>query len=347
MLPRMSKLLARSLSYMFVSFCLMGHSLVAFADEKKAGPIPIYSSSVDMKNATTYGLLSDKEKIDYLKKVGASKKAKDKANRLKIQPQVLFMDEQPPQACEKSDAYDYLGMAIGFVKDWQDTDPVQLPIVYPGFIKSDDLKNKKVKITFQDLRIVNYPGYGEHQITFEFFLNAQGSTDKDFHWSQAYRANDDEGVAVINKPIFLKYTVSDAGLIFHGYTVNVKSKANTEIMKFLNGEEAKRGISLASAANPAIGPLLGVGKAVAENFLSQSENKQVQFYDLGLDFKDNSPGLRLAKGLYVIAQVPKTIALDWNDWVYDRKFGTILKSKTVERKMLPCNYVSFSITSDD
>jgi hypothetical protein len=85
---------------------------------------------------------------------------------------------------------------------------------------------------------------------------------------------------------------------------------------------------------------------VAENFLSQSENKQVQFYDLGLDFIDNGPGLRLAKGLYVIVQVPQSIALDWKDWIYDRTNGAILKKNASQATMIPCNYVAFSISGD-
>jgi hypothetical protein len=78
---------------------------------------------------------------------------------------------------------------------------------------------------------------------------------------------------------------------------------------------------------------------------ARTRNVSVQEFDLGLDFRNNAMGARLAEGDYLVVQIPEDLQRiwDWRDWVYHRASGQVVK-QTDNSQLLPYNYVVFGIS---
>jgi len=76
-------------------------------------------------------------------------------------------------------------------------------------------------------------------------------------------------------------------------------------------------------------------------------NVGVQGFDLGLDFNTGPSGARLAMGSYVVVQVPRSGELDWDDWGYDTRTQTIVRTRLARGEkshILPYNAIIFRVS---
>src|SRR5271165_2093977 len=216
-----------------------------------------------------------------------------------------------------------------------------------GETKADpSLKNARVNVALNALRVADYPGGGTHRVLFDFYARNQvPGTSEDLHFNSAYRAREGERAAVRGYPIFVGLGVGTVGVAFHFHTVNVKNDADEAFLDFLEGDAFKAGLKLATTVQPAIAPLSGMAVALTERIGQRNRNVSVQDCYLGLDFAGTAMGARLAVGDYIAVQIPEKLqrVWDWQDWVYDPRAGLIV-SRADPNAFIPYNYVVFGVS---
>jgi hypothetical protein len=216
-----------------------------------------------------------------------------------------------------------------------------------GEVQADlSLKNARVNVALNALRVADYPGSGTHRVLFDFYGRNQvpGATE-DLHFNASYRAREGEHAAVRGYPIFLGLGVAQVGVAFHFHTVNVKNDGDEAFLDFLEGDTFKSGLKLATTAQPAIAPLSGMALALTKAIAKRNRNVSVQDCYLGLDFAGTAMGARLAIGDYIAVQIPEKLqrVWSWDDWIYDPRNGLIV-SHADPTKLIPYNYVVFGVS---
>ncbi len=223
-----------------------------------------------------------------------------------------------------------------------------LPIRHAGNIEADpSLKNGRVKISLDCLRVAAYPGNGVHHVLFDFYAQNQvsGKTVEHLHFNATYRAREGERAAILGFPIFIGLNVGSEGVAFKCFTVNVKNDQDEALLDFLDSDVFKGGLKLIKTAQPAIAPLSGMAVGLTKSLASRHKNVPVQDFYMGLDFTNIPTRARLAEGSYIAVQIPEMMATiwDWADWVYHPGTGQIVKEDD-NRTLIPYNYLVFSVS---
>ena len=216
-----------------------------------------------------------------------------------------------------------------------------------GEAKADlSLKNARINVALNTLRVADYPGGGTHRVLFDFYARNQvPGTSEDLHFNAAYRAREGERAAVRGYPIFVGLSVGVVGVAFQFHTVNVKNDGDEKFLDFLEGDAFKAGLKLATTAQPAIAPLSGLALALTKTIAERNRNVSVQDCYLGLDFAGSQMGARLVIGDYIAVQIPETLrrVWDWKQWVYDPAAGLIV-ARDDRDALIPYNYVVFGVS---
>ncbi len=220
-------------------------------------------------------------------------------------------------------------------------------IVGIGEAKADpSLKNARINVALNALRVADYPGGGTHRLLFDFYARNQApGASEDLHFNAAYRARQAERAAVRGLTIFVGLGVGVVGVAFQFHTVNVKNEGDEVFLDFLEGDAFKAGLKLATTAQPAIAPLSGLALALTKTIAQRHRNVSVQDCYLGLDFSGTPMGARLAIGDYIAVQIPETLrrVWDWKAWVYDPAAGLIV-ARDDRDALIPYNYVVFGVS---
>jgi hypothetical protein len=144
-------------------------------------------------------------------------------------------------------------------------------------------------------------------VLFDFYAQNQVANDTEhLHFNTTFRARGGQQAAVVGYPIFVGLNVGSDGLAFKCLTVNVKNDEDEAFLKFLESDVFQAGLKLASTAQPAIAPLSGMALALTKSVAARNRNVPVQEFHLGLDFSSTPMGARLAKGAYLVVQVPES-----------------------------------------
>jgi hypothetical protein len=218
-------------------------------------------------------------------------------------------------------------------------------IQYPGAIAADPtLKNHRVNIHLDRLRIYEYPGRGMHHVMFTFQAQNQlPNSPEPVSFSQTYRAQQGQLAGIAGYPIFIGLNVGTLGAAFQGFTVNVKNDADEAVLNLLDSPPFQSGLNLLTTVQPAIIPFTQITLGVAKMLATRNRNVAVQDFYLGLDFTPAALGVRLAEGNYVAVQVSSETSINWEDWVYRPATGAIT-SKADETVSMPYNYVVFRVS---
>ncbi len=218
-------------------------------------------------------------------------------------------------------------------------------IQYPGAIAADAaLKNSRINIRLDRLRVHKYPGGGTHNIMVNFAARNQvADSQETVTFSQTYRVAEGQTAGVAGYPIFIGLNVGAQGVAFEGSTVNVNNEADQAILAALESPPFQSGLSLLTTAQPAIAPFTEITLGVVKALAKRTENVPVQKFYLGLDFENAPLGIRLAEGNYIAAQVPSETAIEWHKWVYRPDIGTIVH-RADSLETLPYNYLVFRVS---
>ncbi len=221
------------------------------------------------------------------------------------------------------------------------------PIDHVGNIAADGaLKNRRVRITLDGLRVAGYPGFGDHRILFDFYAQNQlpGQVEH-LHFNATYRVREGERAAILGYPVFVGLSVGLTGVAFKCYTVNVRNDADERFLEFLDADVFKAGLKLATTFQPAIAPLSGMALGLTRSVAARHRNVPVQEFYLGLDFTQIGTGARLAEGSYIAVQIPEKLRTvwDWSDWEFNPNNGQVV-GKSDPSKLIPYNYLTFGVT---
>ncbi|HYH65871.1 MAG TPA: hypothetical protein VD866_14325 [Urbifossiella sp.] len=223
-----------------------------------------------------------------------------------------------------------------------------LPIRHAGDIQPDaTLRNGRIKITLDRLRVAAYPGGGTHRVLFDFAAKnqAQGQEEQ-LHFNMTCRVQEGQEAGLIGYPIFVGLNVGSQGVDLKGSTVNVANDDDEKFMKFLESDVFRGGLKLATALQPAIAPLTGLATAVTKSIAGRHRNVEVQDFFMGLDFDTAVPTrARLREGSYVVVQIPQAdeAVWDWAEWVYKGSLGQVVRADD-HKKLVPYNYLVLGVS---
>jgi hypothetical protein len=223
----------------------------------------------------------------------------------------------------------------------------QLSIQHAGNISADpSLRNSRIRITLDRLRVAAYPGSGMHRILFDFYAQNQVPGDVEhLHFNSTLRVLEGQQAAVIGYPIFIGLNVGTEGIAFKCFTVNVKNDDDEALLGFLESDVFKAGLKLASTMQPAIAPLSGMAVALTKSVAGRNRNVPVQDFYMGLDFSNIPTGARLAEGAYLAVQIPEMLQTvwDWSEWEYNPASGQVV-NKADQKQLIPYNYIVFGVS---
>jgi hypothetical protein len=221
-------------------------------------------------------------------------------------------------------------------------EPVQ--VVHAGAVQADEsMKNQPININLDRLRVFQYPGGGHHKVMFVFKAQNQiANAAEQVTFSQVYDIVEGETAGVAGQPVFLGLNVGTVGVGFEIDTVNVSNTGDKAILDVLESDPFKSGLNLLSTAQPVIKPFTDITLGVAKMLLTRNNNVKVQHVSLGLDFTPAPFGVRLAQGEYLVVQVPSEDTINWDDWVFNPKSGTVVDKAS--QKALPYNYFVFRVS---
>jgi hypothetical protein len=190
-----------------------------------------------------------------------------------------------------------------------------------------DLRDARLRISLDGLRVAGYPGSGTHRVLFNFL--AQNRTDtgiEDVNFNATHRVREGDGATVLNYPIFVGVSPPETGLVIRCFTVNVKNDNDESFLDLLESDTFKSGLRLVKTAQPALAPLSSFAVGMTKAIAKRNRNVAVQDVQLGLDFGGTSTGARLALGSYVAVQMPSAFLRSWrwSDCYYDTSSGQIL-----------------------
>ncbi|PZN70502.1 MAG: hypothetical protein DM484_28375 [Candidatus Methylumidiphilus alinenensis] len=222
-----------------------------------------------------------------------------------------------------------------------------LEICHAGQIKADaGLKNSRIKITLDRLRVADYPGYGMHRILFDFYAQNQLPNEvESLHYNATYRVQSGEHAGITGYPIFVGLRVGGEGVSFRCYTVNVKNDQDETFLEFLESDEFRQGLRLLEGAQPVIAPFSQMAYNLTRSIAKRNRNVPVQEFHMGLDFSDIPTRARLAEGAYIAVQIPESeqSGWDWGQWRFNPASGQIHHEESPQQ-MIPYNYLVFSIS---
>jgi hypothetical protein len=298
------------------------------------------------------GALPPDELTVYLRQIGDNQTAD------KLEAAIEDADNVRGPATYRSSAAELIAGLLGYTLPWQHTahsfgyfppadgmEPV--PLVHAGGMTADaSLKNTRLNVHLQRLRVADYPGGGEHNILFDFYAQNQATgTVENLHFNATFRGREGQQVALINYPIFIGLTVGANGVAFRILTVNVSNARDDAMLKFLDSDAFKGGLKLVQAAQPALVPLSEMAYGLTRSLLEVNKDKPIQNIHMGLDFTNISGGARLAVGSYIAVQIPENLQAvwDWRDYVYNPHSGQVV-SKADMTQMIAYNYLVFSVS---
>lgn len=221
------------------------------------------------------------------------------------------------------------------------------PIVPATSINADQsLVGGRIKVTLDGFRVQEYPGLGEHTVLFDFQGRHQASGEKhDLQFASVLRVHDGDNAAVSGSPIFTGLVVPQDGLAFKARTAIIRSQGDELILGALQSSAFKDGLKLLGTIQPVLPQLVGLASGITQTLITKRLfNKQVQCFDLGLDFSNTRTSARLRRGSYVAVQVADASLWDWKDWRYDPSRMNIVDD---QGGIAPVNAIIFSVSDSD
>jgi hypothetical protein len=280
------------------------------------------------------GAQSPASVIEYLRRIGDD----DAADRL-----------QPPGGTGQgfgldfgSEVWGQTGVLVGFIppRPAERLAPVENAYTLPP---DASLKGSRVKISLERLWVENYPGRGTHEILCEFTGKNQAQDEQEeMQFALTTTAKDRSSAAIVGAPIFLGVTVGKNGIAFEGKTINVRSKADEDLLTALSSGSFREGLGLLTTVQPALKPFVGLASSVVTAVMKRSENAQIQFFKLGLDFSENQTSVALRHGSFAVIQADD-VNWDWKKLAWNVDAQQIVDIAT--GKSIPFNYLILRISS--
>ncbi|NJM28516.1 MAG: hypothetical protein HC856_10545 [Pseudanabaena sp. RU_4_16] len=167
---------------------------------------------------------------------------------------------------------------FGYIAPLQGGSTESQAIRHPGEIAADPgLKNDRINIRLDRLRIYKYPGGGNHNVMVTFAVRNQvADTQESVSFSQVYKVSEGQSAGIAGYPIFIGLNVGSQGVTFECSTVNVKNDADLAILNALESSPFQSGLKLLTTAQPAIAPFTAITLGVVKALAQRNQNVPVQ-----------------------------------------------------------------------
>ena len=240
--------------------------------------------------------------------------------------------------------WEHTSYAYGFCSD-ADAGNTNLTISDARNINADDsLKNSKVTVSLDYLRVYNYPGKGIHKVLLKFNAKNQFATlDEDVNFNQTFNIQEGQRAPISGYPVFIGLNTGPEVVQFNVDIINVLNENDEKFLNVLNSGIVTNGLKMIGAVNPAVPVITEYAKGITEMIASRNKNRPITAPKMGLYFGNSAGRMKLSKGMYIAVQTSKPNEFDWSKWVYNRNFGTIQSSDGTHSE-LPFNYFAFSIS---
>lgn len=168
-----------------------------------------------------------------------------------------------------------------------------------------------------------------------------GPETQDLRFATVLKLGDKESASISGLPIFTGLTVPGDGLAFKVRTVLIGNEGDQAIIDVLQSSFFKERLKLTGTVQPALPQLVALAGGVTQNLIRREWNKQIQEFDLGLDFSRSRTSARLRRGSYVVVQVPGEGMWKWDRWALDPSTMALVDS---EGNIAPYNTIVFAVT---
>jgi hypothetical protein len=213
-------------------------------------------------------------------------------------------------------AWKHNGSVFGFINDTPDPTNNLFTILNASAIQPDtNLIGQSVKISLDCFYVHSYPGFGAHNVLFDFGGKSQINTViEDVRHPLKFRINDQATASINGTPIFLGLNVSQNGISFEGRTINVDSSDDQQIISLFESNVFKTGLTLTNTAQPILKPYSALAVAAVTAIAARSKNVQVHNFNLGLDFSNSPTSCKLRHGSYLVIQSDDRMDLSNYRW---------------------------------
>ncbi len=300
------------------------------------GNIPTVGKLPSRKLAAKLETMGDPSAAAEVLRLKSAKRARTKKRKAGV-PELFGWGGPPPVWSNTAHQFGFIPLLDG-----QTTSPQ--PVQYAGAMAADQgLKNSRVNIHLDRVRICAYPGGGEHHVLLTFKAQNQlAEVSEPVSFSRTFRGMEGQQVALVGMPIFIGLNIGKQGAAFECSTVNVKNTQDMAFLTLFDSDPFRLGLDLLTTAQPAIKPFSDLTIGITRLFAKRNENVPVQDFYLGLDFSQAALGARLREGNYIAVQVPTESAIKWKDWQFDPTTGEIVA--VAGGGLMPYNYVVFRVT---
>jgi len=112
-------------------------------------------------------------------------------------------------------AWQHTAHAFGYLEPAAPGDQ-PLPIKSVGNLLPDPgLRNRRLRITLNRLRVADYPGGGVHRVLFDFYAQNQvPNAVEHLHFNATYRVREGEHAGIVGYPVFVGLNVGADGVAF-------------------------------------------------------------------------------------------------------------------------------------
>ncbi|BCA58132.1 hypothetical protein [Sphingomonas sp. HMP6] len=239
--------------------------------------------------------------------------------------------------------WNYSTHVYGFIEAGRNDDGL-IPVT-PAIrsVADPSLVGRQIKVTLDGFRVAAYPGIiGKHKVLIDFEGRDQaGAEAQDLRFATVLKVGDKESAAISGLPIFTGLTVPGDGLSFKVRTVLLSNEGDQAIIDVLQSSLFKEGLKLMGTVQPALPQLVALAGGVTQNLIRREWNKQVQEFELGLDFSGSRTSARLRKGSYVVVQVPGENMWRWDRWALDPSTMALVDA---DGNIAPYNTIVFAVT---
>jgi hypothetical protein len=233
--------------------------------------------------------------------------------------------------------------AYGFIEEHPTAE--RLRLFDARAIKADErLKNKRVTISLDFFRILDFPGSGRHRVLFRFRARHKFSGhDQDVNFNQTFVVQEGQRAAIAGYPIFVGLNLGNELVQFDVRMINVSNENDEKLLARLNDSLFQNGLQLFNLLNPLIPIVSEYAVGLTEMIAGRNRNKEIIAPSMGLYFGTTPTRPKLAAGAYIAVQTSRPDLFDWNKWVYNRSTGSIQSYDALQTE-LPFNYFVFSIS---
>lgn len=280
------------------------------------------------------GELSQKRIAAYLREIGDE----DAAERF----EAMKPGGQSLSSMFGNDAWAHTGMILGFIPpEAVATQAVDIQSAN-SLAPDPSLRNTRVKVALERFWVHSYPGFGTHKVMCEFLgKNQIQGGPEELKFALATEVADGSAASISGASIFLGASVGENGIDFEGQTINVGSSVDDELLGALGGSTFRNGLTLLTAAQPAIKPFVGLTSSLVTAILKRSQNRRVFSFRLGLDFAQGSTSACLRHGSYIIVQGSPS-GWNWADWRWNPSSHDIERRSDGAR--IGFNYLIFRVS---